>query len=136
MDGHQSTMVVDGPVAKEQLDVFLRHVLGHARDLRPRRRRAYAYATLKFRAAVPTPTNMPSRRRKAMATRSSSSGLIGASIFALVLIAVPTLKGIWYTYGAARRAEKANIYEVTGIGYQWWFKFEYPKEQIERRRLR
>ena len=24
--------------------------------------------------------------------------LIGASVFALVIIAIPTLKGIWYTY--------------------------------------
>jgi cytochrome c oxidase subunit 2 len=26
---------------------------------------------------------------------------------------------------------RKTIYEVNGIGYQWWFKFEYPKEQID-----
>src|SRR5690606_12964686 len=24
-----------------------------------------------------------------------------------------------------------DAYEVTAVGYQWWFKFEYPKEQID-----
>ena len=53
--------------------------------------------------------------------------LIGASVFALVIIAIPTLKGIWYTYDVPE-AEKANAYEVTATGYQWWFKFDYPNE--------
>jgi cytochrome c oxidase subunit 2 len=46
-----------------------------------------------------------------------------------VIIAVPTLKTIWFTYDVPA-AEKANAYEVTATGTQWWFKFEYPSEQI------
>ena len=51
--------------------------------------------------------------------------LIGASVLSLVIIAIPTLKDIWYAYDVPA-AEKANAYEVTATGYQWWFKFEYP----------
>jgi cytochrome c oxidase subunit 2 len=56
-------------------------------------------------------------------------GLIGASVLALVIIAIPTLKGIWYTYDVPED-RKADTYEITATGYQWWFKFEYPSEQI------
>ena len=26
--------------------------------------------------------------------------------------------------------QKGDTFEVTATGYQWWFKFEYPSEQI------
>jgi cytochrome c oxidase subunit 2 len=51
-------------------------------------------------------------------------------VFSLVVIAVPTLKGIWLTYDVPE-AEKANSYEVTATGYQWWFKFDYPNETAQ-----
>ena len=56
--------------------------------------------------------------------------LIGLSILSLVIIAIPTLKDIWYCYEVPV-AEKANAYEVTATGYQWWFKFEYPNEHAQ-----
>jgi cytochrome c oxidase subunit 2 len=56
--------------------------------------------------------------------------LIGASVFALVIIAVPTLKGIWYSFDVPED-EKANAYEITATGYQWWFKFEYTGETAQ-----
>src|SRR5690606_166573 len=56
--------------------------------------------------------------------------LIAASIGALVIIAVPTLRAIWYTYDVPEE-HRADAYEVNAIGLQWWFKFEYPLEQIE-----
>jgi cytochrome c oxidase subunit II len=128
MDGHQSTIDVAGPVAKEQLDVFMVTVwvtlvifiiVGGV----------LAYATLKFRArseadehAEPPP--------QGHGNPLIELGLIGASVLALVIIAVPTLKGIWSTYDVPE-AEKKDAYEITAIGYQWWFKFEYVSEQIE-----
>ncbi|MCX6951387.1 MAG: cytochrome c oxidase subunit II [Verrucomicrobia bacterium] len=137
MDGHQSTMVVDGPVAHSQLGVFMVTVwvtlaifiiVGAV----------LAYATWKFRAkseadehAEPPP--------QSHGNPLVEIGLIAASIFALVIIAVPTLKAIWYTYdvpGGATRPEldamikKGDAYEVNATGLQWWFKFEYPLEQI------
>ena len=51
-------------------------------------------------------------------------------MLALVFIAIPTLKAIWYNYDVPA-AEKETALEVNSIGYQWWFKFEYPSEQID-----
>ncbi len=58
-------------------------------------------------------------------------GLIGASVLSLVIIAVPTLKAIWSTYDVPldpATGKRVEAYEVTAVGYQWWFKFEYPSE--------
>ena len=125
MDGHQSTIVVAGPVAREQLQVFyvtcwvtlvIFVVVGAV----------LAYATFKFRArneadehAEPPP--------QGHGNPLIELGLIGASVLALVIIAVPTLKAIWSTYDVPE-AERKNAYEITATGYQWWFKFEYPAE--------
>ncbi len=127
MKGHQSTIAVDGPVAKSQLNVFLVTcwvtlvifiIVGSV----------LAYATYKFRArseadeqAVPP--------EQGHGNPLIELGLIGASVLALVIIAVPTLKSITYTADVPAE-EKANAYEVNAYGYQWWFKFEYPAEQI------
>lgn len=125
MDGHQSTIVVAGPVAREQLQIFyvtcwvslVIFVLVAS---------VLAYATLKFRArneadehAEPPP--------QGHGNPLIELGLIGASVLALVIIAVPTLRGIWATYDVPE-SERANAYEINAVGYQWWFKFEYPGE--------
>ena len=126
MDGHQSTMVVEGPVAQEQLNLFIVTVwvtlvifiiVGGV----------FAYATWKFRArteadehAEPPP--------QGHGNPLVELGLIGGSVLALVIIAIPTLKAIWFTYDVPA-AEKANAYEITATGYQWWFRFEYLTEQ-------
>jgi cytochrome c oxidase subunit 2 len=128
MDGHQTTMVTAGPVAKAQLDVFyvtcwvtlVIFVLVGA---------VLAYATIKFKARTDADEHAEPPEQS-HGNPLIELGLIGASIFALVIIAVPTLKGIWYTYEPPAE-QKENIYEVTATGYQWWFKFEYPKEQID-----
>jgi len=127
MDGHQSTITVAGPVARSQLEVFyvtcwvtlvIFILVGGV----------LAYATLKFRAKTEA-------EEKAIPPEQGHGnplielGLIGASVLALVIIAIPTLKGIWYTYDVPED-RKADTYEITATGYQWWFKFEYPSEQI------
>ncbi len=127
MDGHQSTIKVEGPVAGNQLDLFIITcwvslvifiLVGSV----------LAYATFKFRArseadehAVPPD--------QGHGNPFVELGLIGASVLALVVIAIPTLKGIWYTYDVPE-ADKQNAYNVTATGYQWWFKFEYPSELV------
>ncbi len=128
MDGHQTTMIAEGPVARSQLHLFyvtcwvviVIFILVGA---------ALAYATFKFRArseadehAEPPP--------QGHGNPLVEVGLIAASVFALVIIAIPTLRAIWYTYEIPE-AEKANAYEIKATGEQWWFRFEYPKEQIE-----
>jgi cytochrome c oxidase subunit II len=56
--------------------------------------------------------------------------LIGASVLSLVIIAIPTLKG-HLVHLRRPESEKANAYEVTATGYQWWFKFDYPNETAQ-----
>jgi cytochrome c oxidase subunit II len=125
MDGHQSTIDVEGPVAREQLYVFyvtvwvtlVIFVLVGA---------VLAYATLKFRARTDADEHAeppPQGHGNPLVELS----LIGASVLALVIIAIPTLKAIWSTYDVPE-AEKANALDVTAVAYQWWFKFEYPSE--------
>ncbi|ACB75355.1 cytochrome c oxidase subunit II [Opitutus terrae] len=127
MDGPMSAVHADGPVARAQAEVF--HVtvwvvlvifvlVGST----------LAYAILKFRArnaadehAAPPP--------QSHGNPLIELSLIGASVLALVVIAVPTLKGIWYTHDVPAE-EKADAYPITAQGYQWWFRFEYPNEQI------
>lgn len=72
--------------------------------------------------------------------------LIGASIFLLVIIAIPTLRAIWFTHelpedqpyyeesklGSYFKGELApenedEVLEVNVYGWQWWFAFEYPQ---------
>ncbi len=128
LDGPQSTFDPAGPVAREQLDLFyvtcwvtlfIFIVVGGV----------LAYAMVKFRARTEADEHAeppPQGHGNPMVEVS----LIGASVFALVLIAIPTLKGIWYTYDVPE-SEKADAYEVTATGYQWWFKFEYPNETAQ-----
>ena len=135
MDGHQSTIFVEGPVARSQTNLFyvtcwvtlfIFVIVGAV----------LAYATVKFKArneadehAEPPP--------QGHGNPLVEIGLIAASVFALVIIAIPTLKAIWYTYdvpgGETREkfdalVQKGDAYEITATGYQWWFKFEYPSE--------
>jgi cytochrome c oxidase subunit 2 len=126
--GPQSTFETHGPVAKTQLDVFyvtlwvtmIIFVLVAA---------VLTYATLRFRVRPGDSANQPPPEQS-HGNPLIELGLIVLSIAALVVIAVPTMRAIWYTYDVPE-AERANAYEVTATGYQWWFKFEYPKEQIE-----
>ena len=128
MRGHQSTMVVEGPVARSQLNLFIVtcwvtlviFIFVGA---------VLAYATLKFRARNEADEHAEPPEQ-GHGNPLIELSLIGASVLALVVIAVPTLKAISYTYDVPVE-EKANMYEVTATGYQWWFHFTYPNEQIK-----
>ena len=96
MDGHQTTMVTSGPVAESQLQVFyvtcwvtlvLFLIVGAV----------LAYATIKFKArnTADEHAEVPPQGHGNPLIELS---LIGASVLALVFIAVPTLKAIWFTY--------------------------------------
>lgn len=125
MDGPQSTMVVDGPVARDELHLFyvtvwvclfIFVVVGGV----------LAYATLKFRAHTKEEENAEPPEQS-HGNPLVEMSLIAASVFCLVIVAVPTLKAIWFTYDVPA-AEKANALEVTATGSQWWFKFDYPQQ--------
>ncbi|HZP59964.1 MAG TPA: cytochrome c oxidase subunit II [Opitutaceae bacterium] len=128
MNGHQSTIDVEGPVARDQLQVFYTTcwvtlviflLVGSA----------LAYATLKFRARTKADEDA-APPEQSHGNPFVEIGLIGASVFALVIIAVPTLRAIWYDYDVPAM-EKANAYSINATGFQWWWKFEYPNEQTE-----
>ncbi len=103
MDGHQSTLLTAGPVARSQAELFyvtcwvtlvIFILVGSV----------LAYATIKFKAhgeadehAEPPP--------QGHGNPLVEIGLIAASVFALVIIAIPTLKAIWYTYDVPGRRE-------------------------------
>jgi cytochrome c oxidase subunit 2 len=137
MDGPRSTIFVDGPVARSQNTVFFTtcvvtlviFILVAA---------VLGYATLKFEART-TEDEHAEPPPQSHGNPLVEIALIGASVLALVIIAIPTLKSIGYTHdvpGVDSRAKLdemvkgGNAYEVTAIGYQWWFKFEYPSVQI------
>ncbi|MBL9214017.1 MAG: cytochrome c oxidase subunit II [Opitutaceae bacterium] len=128
LSGPQSTMLTEGPVAKSQWDLFMVTVyvttfifivVGAV----------LAYAQIKFRAktqadehAEPPP--------QGHGNPFVEIGLIVASVGLLVIIAIPTLRGIWYTHDVPE-SEKGNAIDIQATGYQWWFKFEYPSEVIK-----
>lgn len=128
LTGPQSTFDTQGPVAKSQLDVFYvtLWVTGITFVIVVS---ILTYATLKFKAR-PTDDPHAAIPHQGHGNPLIELSLIGLSVLALVFIAVPTLRAIWYNYDVPAD-QKENAYEVTATGYQWWFKFEYPKEQIE-----
>jgi len=126
--GPQSTFDTRGPVAESQLQLFYTTlwVTGVIFVLVAG---VLAYATLKYRArnaadehAAPPP--------QSHGNPLVELGLIAVSVLALIIIAVPTLHAIWFTYDVPE-TEKANAYEVNATGLQWWFRFEYPNETLD-----
>jgi cytochrome c oxidase subunit 2 len=139
LDTRMSTFVTKGPVAETQYDLFMLTVwvtLGIFIVVGG----AFAFAIIKFRERPNDDRPMPSQGH---GNPLVEIGLIGASILLLVIIAVPTLQGIWYTHDtpadpesymgawysgeelAEEEAENPLIVKV--IGYQWWWAFEYPQ---------
>lgn len=126
MDGHQSTLDVAGPVALVQREVFY-VTLWVTLVIFVLVGSTLAYATWKFRARTAADEHAeppPQSHGNPLVELS----LIALSVGALVIIAIPTLRAIWYTYDIPAE-EQANAYEVNAIGYQWWFRFDYPTEQ-------
>ena len=124
----QSTFDTAGPVARTQLDLF-KVTLYVTTGIFIVVGAVLAYAQIKFRArseadehAEPPP--------QGHGNPLVEIGLIAASVVLLVVIAIPTVRGIWYTHDVPE-AEKANAIDVTAVGYQWWFKFEYNGESVQ-----
>jgi cytochrome c oxidase subunit 2 len=128
LSGPQSTMVDGGPVAKAQWDLFMVTVyvttfifivVGAV----------LAYAQIKFRAK-PEDAGKAEPPPQGHGNPLIEIGLIVASVALLVIIAVPTVRDIWYTHDVPDE-EKGNALDLTATAYQWWFKFEYPTELVK-----
>ena len=126
--GPQSTFDTKGPVARTQLEVFYTTVWVTL-AIFVIVASVLTYATLKFRVRKNEKTK-PADPHQGHGNPLIELSLIAASIGALVIIAVPTLKAIWYSYDVPEE-QRANAYEVNAKGLQWWFQFEYPSEQID-----
>ncbi len=89
-----STFKPKGPIAQEQLDLFMLTVwvtLGIFIAVGG----TYLYVVIKFRERANDDRPLP---KQGHGNPLVEIGLIGISILLLVIIAVPTLKAIWYTH--------------------------------------
>ena len=131
LSGPQSTMVSEGPVARAQWDLFMITVyvtmfifviVGVV----------LAYAQIKFRAKSEADEHAEAATEAGHGNPFVEIGLIAGSVALLVIIAIPTLRDIWYTYDVPKAdVDSGNSMEVTATGYQWWFKFEYAGETVK-----
>jgi cytochrome c oxidase subunit 2 len=120
MSGPQSTIRIDGPVARSQLHLFY-VTLGVTAFIFVTVGGVLAYAQIRFRARPGEPEGDPPPQTHGHPLVEFS--LIVASALLLVVIAVPTVRGIWYQEDTP---DREGALEVKVTGYQWWFKFEYP----------
>ncbi len=134
-----STLDTKGPVAEVQYELFMVTVwvtlfifvtVGSV----------YLLALIKFREKKNDTRPLPAQGHGNPLIEVS---LIGASILLLVIIAVPTLRAVWYTQEiptpvesqlgswyegeGLSKAEEGNILKVRVEGYQWWWAFDYPQ---------
>ncbi len=140
LDTRMSTLRVDGPVAETQLDLFMVTlwvtlfifvVVGGV----------LLWVVLRFREREGVSDRpLPSQGHGNPLVEVS---LIGASVFLLVIIAVPTLRAIWFTYDVPESAEhhlgqwypgddtatgeEEKPLTIRVTGYQWWWAFDYPQ---------
>ncbi len=129
LSGPQSTMVTAGPVAERQWDLFMITVyvctfifivVGAV----------LAYAQIKFRAKSEADEHAAPPAEAGHGNPFVEIGLIAGSVALLVIIAIPTVRDIWYTHDVPED-EKVGAMDVTATGYQWWFKFDYPTEMVK-----
>tara|TARA_B110000093_G_scaffold170968_1_gene200533 strand:- start:15 stop:1304 length:1290 start_codon:yes stop_codon:yes gene_type:complete len=134
-----STFDTKGPIAEAQLNLFMITVwvslfifvaVGGV----------YIVAMFKFRERKNDDRPLPVQSH---GNPLIEIGLIGASILLLVIIAVPTLRAIWYTHDfpVTEESKLGAWYQGEGLsaaeedkpltirveGYQWWWGFAYPQ---------
>ena len=125
LTGRMSTFDPKGPIAQNQLNLFY-ITLVVTGFLWLSVGSVLLFALVKFR-------EKPGDADKPFPSQGHGNpfveiSLIGASILCLVIIAVPTVRGIWMMEVLPVPEEEAIVVNVTG--YQWWWKFEYPDEGI------
>jgi len=139
LNTRMSTFDTKGPVAEKQLELFMVTfwvtmgifiVVGGTLLL----------VVLKFRERKNDSRPMPAQGHGNPLVEIS---LIGASVLLLVIIAVPTLRTIWFMYDPPvqersvlgewykgdnlANEEAGNSLTIRVVGFQWWWAFEYPQ---------
>lgn len=126
-DGPQSYLDPKGPLAQDQFNLFMITVwvtlfifitVGGV----------LAWTTWRYRLRRDEdPKAIPAQMHGHPAVEI---GLIIVSAALLVIIAIPTLRGIAYLKIMPEEYREDAV-EVLVTGYQWWWKFEYPELGIE-----
>lgn len=124
VSGPQSTMVTEGPVAEAQTGLFYL-TLWVTLFIFVTVGGVLAYAQIRFRAKK-TENGEEFTPPQTHGHPVVEVGLIIASTLLLVIIAIPTVKGIYYQEEVPEES-RGDALVVKAIGYQWWFKFEYPE---------
>lgn len=123
-DQHQSALDPKGPIAQDQYNTFML-TLWVTTFLFVTVGGALAYSVIKFRMK-PGDENGP-LPKQSHGSIFVELGLIGFSAVMLLIIAVPTLRGIVFMKKVPE-AYAADAIEITVTGYQWWWEFEYLDE--------
>lgn len=125
-NGHQSTLAPLGPVAERQKQVFMVTVwvtLGIFATVGS----FLLYCILKFyhKGEITPDTPLPEQGHGDALTEIA---LILVSVALVGVIAVPTLKGIFYMWTVPKNE---NVLTIHVYAHQWWWEFEYPKQDLE-----
>ena len=126
--GPQSALSPAGPIAQAQRDLFMWTywlswivivaVVG-----------VLAYSIFRFRAKDEEDRKGIPRQVHGSATLEMVWFMI--PVILIILVAVPTVRTIFATEHRIERADyRDDDVIVRATGYQWWFKFEYPREGV------
>ena len=120
-----STLDAKGPIAQMQLDLFML-TLWVTGFIFVTVGGALVYALIRFRAR-------PEDRDKPVPAQGHGSrwaelALAFFSITCLVIVAIPTVKGIWMMEELPDRVQEEGVINIHVTGYQWWWEFEYRNE--------
>ncbi len=125
--GHQSAFDPKGPLARQQLYTFY-VTLWVTGFLFVAVGGTFAYALWRFRLKKgDDPSEIPPQSHGHPLVEV---GLVAASAALLVVIAIPTFQGIMKLKIIPEHYNDPNSIDITVVGYQWWFNFEYPEEGI------
>lgn len=125
MLGKQSTFDPQGPLARNQIDIFYL-TLWVTTFLLITVGGTYLVAIWRFRLKKgDDPDEIPAQSH---GHPLIEVGLVAVSSGLLLIIAVPTFAGIVMMKKIPEEYAQAGVLNVTVTGYQWWFNFEYPDE--------
>lgn len=122
LDGPQSGVVSDGPVAHAQLQTFL-VTLWVSIGIFAVVGGLFLYCLVKFRVREDQNLNELPLPDQGHGNPLLEVGIIFVSILLVAVIAVPSVATIFYM-GEMPQGKDALVVRVTGL--QWWWKFEYP----------